>query len=155
MNLIREGNVLAITIFIYLSKWKELSNPLRCKTLPAQSLLYLHGFSVDSSKVNPRDLPNTYFSFAGMACNKAISSSVSYNSMLKFGCGPRVVQDNFSLYILLYEEALDFEKYSLRNGLVCMFYELCARSRRHGSPFQRTRWIFTLWHEVSSVWFSE
>ena len=61
-----------------------------------------------------------------MACNKAISSSVSYNSMLKFGCGPRVVQDNFSLYILLYEEALDFEKYFSTNGLVCMFYRLCA-----------------------------
>lgn len=155
MNLIREGNVLAIIIFIYLLKQKELSNPLWCKTLATQSLLYLHGVSADSSKVNPRDLANRYFSFAGMACNKAISSSVLYNSMLKFFCGPRVVQDNFSLYILLYEESLHFEKYFSRNGLVCMFYGLCARSLRHGIPFQRKRWIFSLCHEVSSVWFSE
>ena len=62
------------------------------------------------------------FLLQGMACNKAISSSILYNSMLKFGCGPLVVQDNFSLYILLYDEALDFKKYSSRNGLACMFY---------------------------------
>ena len=62
------------------------------------------------------------FLLQGMARNKAISSSVLYNSMLKFGSGPLVVQDNFSLYILLYEEALDFKKYSSSNGLACMFY---------------------------------
>lgn len=33
--------------------------------------------------MNPRDLPNTYFSFARTACNNAISSLVSYNCMLK------------------------------------------------------------------------
>jgi len=96
------------------------------KSLAAQSLLYLHGFSAHSSMVNPRDLANKYFSFAVTACNKAISSSFSYNSMLKFSCGPRVVQDNFSLYILLDEEALDSEKYFSSNGLVCMFYGLWA-----------------------------
>lgn len=74
--------------------------------------------------VNTHDLENTYFSFIGMPCNQAITSSVSYNSMLKFGCDPRVVQDNFSLHVLVNEEALDCEKYFFRNGLVCRFYGL-------------------------------
>ena len=59
---------------------------------------------------NTNDFANTYFYFTSMACNQDISSLFSYNSMLKFGCGPRVVQDNFALYILVNEEALDCEK---------------------------------------------
>jgi len=74
-----------------------------------------------------------------MACNQDISSSFSYNSMLKSRCGPLVVQDNFSVYILLDEEALNCEKYFSRNGLVCMFYGLWA-------------WLLDMLKCISKTW---
>lgn len=72
-----------------ISKWKDLWKPsvvrISPKTLVAQPLIHLHGFSAHRSMVNLSDLKNKSFSFAGMVGDQASSSSVSYNSMLNFG----------------------------------------------------------------------
>jgi len=89
--------------------------------------------------VNTCDLANKSFSFAGMDVGQTRSSSVSYNSMLKFGSGLSVVQEISSLNVPMDEEVLDCEKYFLENGLVCRFNGFWLRLA------DLHKWIFETW----------
>jgi len=126
-----------------ISKWKDLWKlsvaRISPKTLVAQPLIYLHGFSVDRSMINLSDLKNKSFSFAGMVGDQASSSSISYNSMLNFGSRLQVVQAIFSVYIFVDEEALDRENYFSKNGLVCRFNGLW-------------QWLVDPYKSISKTW---